>query len=160
VPIDTLMTAAEIAVGIAGFAAIVVALGRLDVDSERGRIGLFVLFSVPFGALIFSLLPVVLVYLNMGESATLRISSVLMAVFVLSWYAFIYSQPQVYETRSKRWLYRGVAVIAAANILAQIANAVVLSDRWHFGIYFAGVVWLQISSVAGLLWGIEVRGGD
>jgi hypothetical protein len=151
------MTAAEIAVGIAGFTAIVVALGRLDVDSERGRMGLFVVFSVPFAALIFSLLPVVLVYLNAGESAALRISSGLMVVFVLSWYAFIYLRPQVDETRSESSIYRGVAVIAAANVLAQLANAVVLSDHWHFGIYFAGVVWLQVSSVAGLLWGIQIR---
>jgi hypothetical protein len=154
------MTAAEIAVGIAGFTAIVVALGRLDVDSESGRMDLFVVFSVPFGALIFSLLPVVLVYLNAGESAALRISSGLMVVFVLSWYGFIYLRPQVDETRSESSIYGGVGVIgviAAANVLAQIANAIVLSDHWHFGIYFAGVVWLQVSSVVALLWGIQIR---
>lgn len=35
-PLDTRTTAAEIAVGIAGFTAIVVALGKIGLDTEHG----------------------------------------------------------------------------------------------------------------------------
>ncbi len=155
-PIDTLMTAAEIAVGIAGFTAIAVALGRVGVDSARDRLDMFVMLSIPLGALVLSLLPVVLVYLNVNPSIALRLSSGVMVVVSVAWYLYSYTRPDV-EARAESAFTVGVAIVAAANVLAQLSNATLLSGEWHFGVYFAGVVWFQVASVAGLFWVVQAR---
>lgn len=155
-PIDTLMTAAELAVGIAGFTAVAIALGRMGVESARDRLDLFVMLSIPLGALIFSLLPVVLVYLNVGPSTALRISSGAMVAFAVTWYVYAYTRSDV-EYRAETPLTIGIAVVSSANTLAQLSNATILSSNWLFGVYFAGVAWLQVAAVVVLLWAIQAR---
>jgi hypothetical protein len=51
------MTAAELAVGIAGFTAIAIALGRLNADNARDQLDIFTMLSIPLIALICSLPP-------------------------------------------------------------------------------------------------------
>jgi len=156
VPIDTLMTTAELSVGIAGFTAIAIALGRVDVETARDRLDIFVMFSIPLGALVFSLLPVVLVYLNVSASIALRISSGAMVVFGVAWYAYTYSRSNV-ERRAETPFTIGLAAVSAANVLAQLSNATLLSGDWHFGVYFVGVVWLQVAAVSVLIWAVQAR---
>ena len=150
------MTAAELAVGIAGFTAIAIALGRVGVENARDRLDIFVLLSVPLCALTFSLLPVVLVYLNASPSIALRFSSGVMVVVTVAWYAYAYTRPDV-ELRAESALSVRTALVTAANTLAQLANAALLSDEWHFGVYFAGVAWVLVTSVSGLLLVIQAR---
>ena len=71
-PVETSMAAAEIAVGLT---VVVVALGKVDLDHQSGRLRFFGLFSPPFLAIIFSVFPVVLWYLNLGQELAIRVSS-------------------------------------------------------------------------------------
>jgi hypothetical protein len=150
------MTAAELAVGIAGFTAIAIALGRLNADNARDQLDIFTMLSIPLIALICSLLPVTLVYLTVSPSIALRVSSTAMVVFAVAWYVYGYSRPNV-ERRPETPFTIGLSVCAVANTLAQLSNATLLSGDWHFGVYFAGLAWLEVAAVAVLLYTIQVR---
>jgi hypothetical protein len=80
---DALSAFAEIAVGVAGFSAVVVALRPNAVieDERRRKWGLALLFCWALGSLFFSVLPIILFHAGIAEPITWKVSFYALAAF-------------------------------------------------------------------------------
>lgn len=152
--IDALVYIAELALGIAGFSGVVVALGtRPGVWPMVDRLRLATLLVSGLGALFLVLIAMMLLMLNIGDTFVWRISSCLMALLLLVMLTTIV--PRAWsitrETTGMKSAY-SVAVfipsviVGVVTALFQSANAIGSFENDAFGILFGGLVVLLIVS--------------
>lgn len=139
--IDTLMTCAELALALAGFSGIIVALRRTAKWDSTQRLRMMGLLATAFGAFLFALVPVALSYLALDTDTVWRTSSASMASYVIV--ALVVLIPRAMadpETRARFPLFFAMWTLAGSNAVLQLANASLLPEQTRFGVYFAGIV--------------------
>ena len=142
---DTLLTLAEVSLGLAGFAGIVVVFGRgpgalAPADSFR----LLALVGCSLGTLFLSLVPIALNAVGLPEPELWQWSSaILLAVAVPAHlFAFLRIRRHVAEILEVLPIYMlpiGVSLFLA-NFIAQICNALGVGSLPIFGVYLIGLI--------------------
>ena len=142
---DTLLTLAEISLGLAGFAGIVVVFGRgpgalPPADSLR----LVALVGASFGTLFLSLIPIALGFVGVAEPELWQWSSAMMIALVVPAHLLAFSRirrdaAEIFEVLPVFMLPIGASFFVA-NWVAQILN--VLGTAWvpSFGVYLFGLI--------------------
>jgi len=151
---DAMTIVAELALGIAGFSGVVVALGsRPGIWPRVDRLRLATLLATGLGALFLVLFAMMLILLEVDHDLVWRISSALMALHGLA--MMITIVPGAWSiTRNTTGMkspysvavFIPTVVLGAANILVQSMNAVGILSVDRFGIFFAGLVILLLNS--------------
>jgi hypothetical protein len=137
---------AEVAIGLAGFGTIAIVLAR---DPTRWDSADFyrtaALFLSSFGALFLALLPIGLATSDLPDGLLWRISSAVLAVFILAFSAVLLRLRRQYLERAL-WLgpalFVTISITTVLNLLAQILNSSGLLFGPNATCPFFGIVWL------------------
>ena len=129
-----LTTLAEVAIAIAGFSGVVVALqNRTVVWSEMDKLRFSMLLQVSFGGVLFSFVPIVLYLMHPSEPFVWRWSSGLWLVYIACTAAYRVPQlprvsaPGSATSKAALWF---VFSIFCTMVLLQVANVVWLRVSW------------------------------
>ncbi len=151
---DAMTIIAELALGIAGFSGVIVALSSRPGEWSRvDRLRLATLLATGLGALFLVLFAMMLIMLQVDIDLVWRISSLLMALHGLV--IMITIVPGAWSiTRDTSGMkapysvavFIPTVILAGLNILAQSVNAVGILTIDRFGIFFAGLVILLLNS--------------
>lgn len=144
-------TLAQIALGIAGFSGVVVAVSDRPANEERSdSLRILSLLLVSLGALVLALLPSGLALADVSRAWTWRVGSAACVVGSLAW--------AVYFPRRMRQLPRGVlfpapilavvGVLSVLNLGVQLLNSAGLFPRAAASVYYFGIVWALLFSAA------------
>jgi hypothetical protein len=145
--IEALSIAAQVAVGLAGFAGVAVLLGRgpgswHPVDAVRIR----GLLYAAFGALFASLVPVGLLLSGVAEAISVRCGSVAILAVIFLWGRTMSRAMGGSDEASRATFNRRVAVvimtITFVTALAQVVNIAGVAGAASPGIFFFGVLLL------------------
>lgn len=142
---DTLLTLAEVSIGLAGFAGIVVVFGRgpgalPPADSLR----LAALVGASLGTLFFSLTPIALNALGLSEPELWQWSSAIMVAFVVP--AHLIGVLRIRRIAAEMLevapvhLFAIGALLLLGNIVAQVCNSVGAPWLPSFGVYLSGLI--------------------
>jgi hypothetical protein len=130
-----LTTLAEVAIAIAGFSGIVVALQNRTVDlSETDKLRFSALLQVSFGAVFFSFVPIVLYLMHPSEPFVWRWSSGLWLVYIACTAAYRVPQLRRFSVSGPR---ADTSKAALGFLFIQLCTSVLLQ--------VANVVWLRVS---------------
>lgn len=148
---DWFQTITEVAIGLAGFSGLAVALrrdtGPLS-DVQKFRMG--VLFGTAFGALFLSLFPYLLQSQGLSDNVLWRISSLGMALWSLSFlYLWVTQSRRVAKAAPEIFSRTAFTVMSAghvANLCLQLAVAGSLIEENGAGFFGAGLVWFLAHS--------------
>ena len=142
---DTLLTLAEVSLGLAGFAGIVVLFGRgpgalPPADSLR----LALLVGASLGTLFLSLIPIALSFVGVAEPELWQWSSAIMVAVAVPAHLFGLSHvrrnaAELFEV-VPFYLIAIAAVAFLANLIAQICNALGVGWPPSFGVYLFGLL--------------------
>jgi hypothetical protein len=146
---DAFFTVIDLAIALIGFSSIVTALRRSKEKSWSSQEinGLVFLALMAIGAIVFSLLPFSLFYMELEESQIYSISAAIYCVFSISVILglFIRGKKSGFPSRRPRVfnffaaLSIGVIVMMGFVATGNISNGVL-------GFYLFGVIWLLISA--------------
>lgn len=142
---EGLQTIAEVAVGIAGFGGIIVAITRDREDWESwDEIRIWGVLVPSISAVLLALLPLGLSSAGLASNALWRFSSLAMvAVGVSGFLAFgLRFRGTLSEGPLLPVLGRLLAGGSVLNLLCQLSNAMGLGFRGSFSVYYFGLLWL------------------
>jgi hypothetical protein len=141
-----LQTIAEVGIGLAGFSGLLVALRKSsgplsNVQKYRMRI----LFALSFGALFLSLMPEVLLSLDVNNSNVWAYCSLAMIVYSAGFlYWWIASSRRIAQMYPEIFHWRAFSTMAAGHVLNLVLQFIVifsLTDSGHAGIFLVGLTW-------------------
>jgi len=141
-----LQTIAEVGIGLAGFSGLLVALRKSsgplsDVHKYRMRI----LFALTFGALFLSLMPEVLLALEISNNNPWAYCSLAMIVYSAGFlYWWIASSRRIAQMVPEIFHWRAFSIMSAGHVLNLILQSVVifsLIDSGYAGIFLVGLIW-------------------
>jgi hypothetical protein len=146
---DWYQTITEVAIGLAGFSGLVVALRRgTGPLSEIQKFRMSVLFGMTFGALFLSMTPGVLTTFGVIEKTTWALSATAMIVWSsLFVYYWISRSRQVAGTVPEIFHWRVFTVMTIGhigNLLLQLGLLFSLTDLAAPGIFGAGLLWYLV----------------
>lgn len=142
---DTLLTLAEVSLGLAGFAGIVMVFGRgSEVLAPADSFRLLALVACSLGTLFLSLISVALGFLGIAEPELWQWSSAMMIAVIIPahCYAFVRIRRHVAELLE----VVPVSVIPfgmslfVINLIAQLCNTLDVAWAPSFGVYFSGLI--------------------
>jgi hypothetical protein len=146
-PTEALLAIAQIALGLAGFGGIFVAVGRerraalRPADSYR----LTLLLCTALSTLVLSLVPVALRSLDVADRSVWRVSSAIMSALLvgIGVATVRMRRPHREEIRAGEapWMAAAIWVLSFATLAAQLASAAGLGPG-GFGVFFLGLVFL------------------
>ena len=148
---EVLATTAQIALGIIGFAGVVIALDEpAKAINQVGKYRLLVLIFMSAGALFLSLLPFALHHVGLTTENVWRTSSLLLAIFTgifLAWFwpasrRIWQAVPEIFHTPTFS-VYLGLHI---ANFVFQGLNSSGRLGSVELGVYLFGLVWLLLNS--------------
>ena len=142
---DTLLTLAEVSLGLAGFAGIVIVFGRgpgalPPADSFR----LLALVSCSLATLFLSLISIALGFVGVTEPELWQWSSAMMVALAVPAHLFAFSRvrrdaAEIFEVLPAFMLPIGASFFVA-NFVAQICNALGVAWVPSFGVYLFGLI--------------------
>jgi hypothetical protein len=145
---DALLAIAQIALGLAGFGGVFVALGRSELGARRpaDTYRLVLLLSTALATLVLSLLPIAFRALGLADDAVWAAASALMAGLLVVLLAVAVR----WRRRHRQEIQAGEAPLVAAAIFslalltlgAQLANAAGLLGAARLGVFLLGLVFL------------------
>lgn len=147
-PFDALFTVAEVAIALAGFSGVVAILGQRSSGewSEPDWLRFAMLLAFSFGAVLFSLLPTLVLALGASEPAAWGISSGLLFVFLVTGYVIVVRRVSALGEVADREFPRAIGLtvgVISLPVLAMLAlNALGVVFSREFGPFFLGVLWL------------------
>lgn len=147
-PFDALFTVAEVAIALAGFSGVVAVLGQRSSGewSAPDWLRFAMLLAFSFGAVLFSLLPTLVLALGASEPAAWGISSVLLVVFFVSgWGLVVRRVTALGEVAAEQFPQRiglTVAALSLPVLVMLVLNALSVGFSREFGPFFLGVLWL------------------
>jgi hypothetical protein len=146
---DVLFTVIDLAIALIGFSSIVTALRRSKEKpwSSQEINGLVFLALMAIGAIVFSLLPFSLFYMELGEYQIYSISAAIYCVFGISVSLGLYirgKQSGFPSRRPRVFNFFAVLSVGVTVMMGYIATGNI-SDG-VFGFYLFGVIWLLISA--------------
>jgi hypothetical protein len=156
---DTLLTIAELAVALAGFASLVSIIGRRRNDATRDSFRLRMMLEVSFRNALFALLPLPFLQLVPSDPIIWRISSGLYLVAIVG-HTILRLRTNVPGERS---FSGSMWVLVALTVVAGVANVLGLGGSYAFSLYLANLLLglfaagLSFISVADSVFGIETQ---
>ena len=141
-----LQTIAEVGIGLAGFAGLLVALRKSSgplsgVQKFRMRI----LFALSFGALFLSLMPEVLLNLEVNDNDLWAYCSLTMLVYSAGFlYWWIASSRRIAQMYPEIFDWRAFSTMATGHVINLILQSAVvfsLTDSSYAGIFLVGLTW-------------------
>lgn len=142
---DTLLTLAEVSLGLAGFAGIVVVFGRgRDELPAADAFRLLALVGCSLGTLFLSLISVALGFLGVAEPGLWQWSSALFVASLVPVHVFAFVRvrrdvAEILEVVPVYLLPIGVCLFVT-NFIAQICNSLGVGWSPSFGVYFLGLL--------------------
>ena len=145
---EALLSIAEIAVALAGFGGIFVALSR---DPAAGRTPantyrLVVLLCSALATLVLALLPVALIALDLGERAIWSVASGAMSALITTLVVITARYRGRHRDEIREGEIQGAAnviwVLAALVLTAQVGNVLGFFPTAGFGVFFSGLTFL------------------
>jgi hypothetical protein len=150
-PPDAFQTVAEVAIALAGFSGLLVAFRKSagplsNVQKYRMRI----LFSLSFGALFLSLLPAIILNLDVSEDKLWVYSSLAMSIYssyFLAWWLYssrrtVKKYPEIFD----RWVFLTMTAGHILILVLQLFVVFKLIDSGHAGIFLIGLTWYLINA--------------
>jgi hypothetical protein len=142
---EALLAIAQIALGLAGFGGVFVAVGgRAATRGPADTYRLVMLQSTALSTLVLSLLPIAIEGLGASEDTAWRVSSVLLMVLFLGVVIAVWRIRRPHEAEIRIGEQRAVArllwVAAFACLAAQVPNALGCFGGRAFGVFFASLV--------------------
>lgn len=141
-----LQTTAEVGIGLAGFSGLLVALRKSSgplsgVQKYRMRI----LFALSFGALFLSLMPEMLLNLEVNENNLWAYCSLAMVVYSAGFlYWWIASSRRIARMYPEIFHWRAFSAMATGHVINLILQSVVifsLTDSRRAGLFLVGLTW-------------------
>jgi hypothetical protein len=145
---EVLLAVAQVALGLAGFGGVFVALSREEQGARRpaNAYRLVLLQSSALSTLLLSLLPLGFESLGVADAAIWAVSSALMAalVAIVSLVAIRLRRRHGEEIRAgeQRQIATLTGVLAFLTVAAQLANALGLFGARAFGVFLCGLIYL------------------
>jgi hypothetical protein len=155
-PESILTTAIEVAIGIAGFSAVVMAIGPRSGNEwpESARLALSALLLMSLSTVVFGFLPLLLLSAAAPESTTWRISSGTHATYLVA--VGVYRSRQLLRLPDdgipRTNLSVVVGMVLVVIILLQVTNAFWLCMPWPYLTSIVLMVVLAFTVFVGLLW--------
>lgn len=148
---DLLYTIIELAIALIGFSSIVTAMRRSKEKSWSIREinGLVFLAIMAIGAILFSLLPLSLFYMELDENQIYSISATVYSVFGAGVFAglLIRGKKKGYPSR-RPGLFNTLAVLSIGVMVLMIFIATGVIYDGAFGFYVLGVIWFLLMAFA------------
>ena len=145
--VDILLTMAEVAIALAGFAGVVTAFQRWGAGEwpPASLIRFRSMVELSLGAFAFSLIPLVFVLGDISGRATWATCSVLLAVFIVARHGFSIMRIGGFgggggDVRLAYFYYSGSTVAVAALLL----NSADVGFHRSFTGYFLGLLWVSL----------------
>ena len=135
---DTLLTIAELAIALAGFASLISVIGRRQNDASLDAISirLRMMLEVAFRNAAFALLPLPFLQLAPSDPIVWRISSGLYVVAIVA-----HSLLRQSHLRSgERWLSTSSWILVAITLVAGLANVLGLGGPNAFSLFLANLL--------------------
>jgi hypothetical protein len=144
---EVLSAVAQVALGLAGFTGVVISLGREPGGLSRVKAyRLSVLLLQAGAALLLSLIPFGLFYLNIGYQDVWRISSALMALFTILFLSWLLPRSREMMQIAPEIFNHPVFFVTClghvVNIILQAMNALNVFNTPVLGLYLFGLFWL------------------
>jgi len=157
---DTLLTIAEIAVALAGFASLVSVIGGRQNDTSRviASLRLRTMLELAFRNAFFALLPLPFLQFAPSDPIVWRISSGLYIAITIGYFLLRLRER---ESAGESWLSVSTRILFSITILAGLANVFGLGGSNAFSLYLANlllglcVAGLFFVSVSASVFGIE-----
>ncbi len=157
---DTLLTIAEIAVALAGFASLVSVIGGRQNDTSRviASLRLRTMLELAFRNAFFALLPLPFLQFAPYDPIVWRISSGLYIAITIGYFLLRLRER---ESAGESWLSVSTRILFSITILAGLANVFGLGGSNAFSLYLANlllglcVAGLFFVSVSASVFGIE-----
>lgn len=151
---DVVLTSAiEVAIAIAGFTGIVVAIAKGMKIPIRERISVSILLLASIATVTFAFLPMIFLNAGISERSTWVTSSVLFVIYFLSVVSYRVRQFWKLEVTMPAAVASGIGILGAASLL-QIANAIFIHDSWPYLILIVSYVIYSFIVFAYLLWSV------
>jgi hypothetical protein len=150
---DSLLTTAEVAVALAGFAGIVVVLGKPSLSdwSRVDVLRLETLLVVSLGAVVFALVPIALHHAGLPGRTVIATSSALMMLYIAALLCRFQIRVRRLDPESRATLspiFTRVILAVWIVIFVNLAlNSLDVVFQREFGIYFLALLWFLIVSV-------------
>ncbi len=139
-----LVVVAEIAIALAGFSSIVIALRRdMDQITSFAYIRLWRLLETSLATVFFALVPFALHYFGVAAQALWTTVSAGLCAYILcaQSYMFFHWWEQ-WKSPAIPWLFNGPVLLAQLSVVAVLAlNALSVGFHGEFGPYFAALLW-------------------
>ena len=138
-PGDTLLTIAEIAIALAGFASLISVIGRRPSDTARatGSLRLRLMLEVSFRNAAFALLPLPFVGISPSDPMLWRIFSGLYLVVTT---IHVAKRLRTGDADSERLLAFPSLVLFGVTVLASVANVLGLGGSHAFSLYLTNIL--------------------
>ena len=136
---DTLLTIAEIAIALAGFASLISVIGRRSSDTARatGSLRLRLMLEVSFRNAAFALLPLPFVQIAPSDPMLWRIFSGLYLI-VTTIHVAIRLRPG--DADGERLLAFPSLILFGITVLASVANVLGLGGAYAFSLYLTNIL--------------------
>lgn len=145
---EALLSIAEIAVALAGFGGIFVALAR-DPAAERSPANtyrLVMLLSAALSTLVLALLPVALLAFDLGERAIWTVASGAMAALITTLLVVTARYRRRHRAQIREGEIQGASnviwILGVLMLAAQVGNAIGVFPTAAFGVFLGGLAFL------------------
>jgi hypothetical protein len=143
---DILLTMAEVAIALAGFAGVVTAFQRQSTGHwpPGSRIRFFAMVENSLGAFAFSLIPLAFLVAEVPAGTTWTACSVLLALFIMTrWVLSVRRSGGPLGGGGNRYLAYFYYLGAAAAVIVLLLNAAGVGFTRSFTGYFLGLLWIS-----------------
>ena len=136
---DTLLTIAEIAIALAGFASLVSVIGRRQNDASRvvDSFRLQMMLEVAFRNAAFALLPLPFLQLAPSDPIVWRIAS---GLYIVTTVAYFLLRLRPNNRPGERWHSVSILVLLSITVIAGLANVLGLGGANAFSLYLANLL--------------------
>ena len=145
---NVLLSIAEVAVALLGFAAIVSVFRQRDTWRPDGRF--WAMVGAGAGTLIFSLLPLPFLFGSIAAISTWQTCCTLLGFYALGYCGLLISsfrRDQAAGAAPNPPIFVGIFVGSALSSLFLFSSAIGWLDGPHFWSYLVGLIWFQVVTV-------------
>ena len=149
---DVVLSAAiQVAIGIAGFTGIIIALSGGAKIRTRERISVSILLLASIATVALSFLPMILLNAGVAGASVWMTSSIIFIVYFVSIVSYRFYEFHHLGTVMPRPILLGIFILSICAIL-QVANAIFIRESWPYLILVVSYVMYSFLVFAYLLW--------
>jgi hypothetical protein len=136
---DTLLTIAEIAIALAGFASLISVIGRRSIDTARATssLRLRLMLEVSFRNAAFALLPLPFLQIAPSDPMLWRILS---GLYLLVSTVHVATRLRMRDAQTEPLLASSSLILFGITVLASVANVLGLGGTYAFSLYLTNIL--------------------